>query len=277
MDKLHLVPLEEDIHISLFQHVSSLHELPIRVDRCIICMCMGGSADIEINSVKHTVIKNEILIFFPNQILLLNNQCVDFTYAYFSTSRRLLNDILFRFPPEFIGYLRENFHHALSQEGFDSIYNDYFRIIEKKFRDTHNICRREIIINLIRNFFLETYNKKINFIQAEKRQIKRKHELVESFINLLMENYTQSREVAFYAEKLCITPKYLSMVLKEQNGKTAKEWIDVHVIAEIKLLLKSTNLSIQEIAYKINFPNQSFLCKYFKAHTGLSPTHYRTI
>lgn len=277
MEKHPSVPLEEDIHISLFQHISSLHELPIRIDQCIVCMCIDGNADIEINSIRHRVIKNEILIFFPNQILLFNNRSEDFTYTYFSISRRLLNDILFRFPPEFIGYLRENFHHTLSQEAFDSIYNDYFRIIEKKFNDTHNICRREIIINLIRNFFLETYDKKISFIQAEKRQIKRRHELVESFINLLMENYTQSREVAFYAEKLCITPKYLSMVLKEQNGKTAKQWIDIHVITEIKLQLKSTNLSIQEIAYKINFPNQSFLCKYFKAHTGFSPTHYRTV
>lgn len=277
MDKQHSIPLEEDLHISLFEQTSSSHELPLRVDRCIVCMCIDGTADIAINSVKHRAIKNEILIFFPNQILLFENRSEDFMYTYFSISRRLLNDILFRFPPEFIGYLRENFHHTLSQAAFDSIHDDYFQIIEKKFNDTHNICRREIIINLIRNFFLETYNQHINSIRAEKRQLKRKHELVESFINLLMANYTQSREVAFYAEKLCITPKYLSMVLKEQNGKTAKQWIDSHVITEVQLLLKSTNLSIQEIAYKINFPNQSFLCKYFKAHTGLSPTHYRTI
>lgn len=277
MDHQFNTPIEEDFKISLYQHNTPPHQLPSRLDQCIVWLCIEGEAQIEINSTKHSVIKNDMIILFPNQIVSLESRSDDFVFTYFSISKKLLGDILFRFPPEFIGYLRENCHHSLTETGYNNIYNDYFCIIDKKFQDTDNICRREIIINLIRNFFLDTYNKTIRHTFTDKLQRKRKHELVENFINLLLTHYTESREVAFYAEKLCITPKYLSMVLKEQNGKTAKQWIDIHIITEIKLLLRSTNLSIQEIAYKINFPNQSFLCKYFKAHTGLSPTSYRTI
>lgn len=277
MDKQFYTPIEEDFKISLSQNIRPQSRTLLKLDRCIVCICIAGSANIEINSVKHNVVRNEMIFLFPNQIISMENRSDDFIFAYFSATRRLLHDVLFHFPPQFVGYLRENFHRILPQEEYDNLYNDYFRIMHKKFNEKDNVCRREIILNTIRNFFLDDYNKAIKSSLYDKRQRKRKHELVENFINLLMENYTQSREVSFYAEKLYITPKYLSMVLKEQNGKTAKEWIDSYVVTEVKLLLKTTDLSIQEITYKLNFPNQSFLCKYFKAHTGLSPMHYRTI
>ena len=79
----------------------------------------------------------------------------------------------------------------------------------------------------------------------------------------------------FYAEKLFVTPKHLSAVLKEISGKTAGEWIDHRVILEAKLLLRTTGMNIQEISVALNFSNQSFFGKYFKHLTGLSPREYR--
>ncbi len=83
------------------------------------------------------------------------------------------------------------------------------------------------------------------------------------------------RSVTFYADKLFVTPKHLSAVLKEISEKTAGEWIDLRVILEAKLLLRSTGLNIQEISTKLNFANQSFFGKYFKHLTGMSPRDYR--
>lgn len=78
------------------------------------------------------------------------------------------------------------------------------------------------------------------------------------FIALLTQYHTQERSVTFYAEKLCITPKYFSTLIKKQTGKSAAQWIDDYVILEAKNLLKFSGMSIQEIAYHLNFSTQSF-------------------
>jgi AraC-like DNA-binding protein len=81
--------------------------------------------------------------------------------------------------------------------------------------------------------------------------------------------------MAFYADKLCLTPKYLSTLIKQASGRSAPDWIDDFVILEAKNLLKYTGLAIKEIVYKLHFPNQSVFFKFFKAHTGLTPSEYR--
>ena len=94
-------------------------------------------------------------------------------------------------------------------------------------------------------------------------------------MSLLQRYNKQERNVSFYAKQLNITPKYLSSVVKEVSGKTAARWIDESVILEAKTLLKYSGMSIQEIAYHLNFSTQSFFGKYFKQHTGTSPSRYK--
>ena len=81
--------------------------------------------------------------------------------------------------------------------------------------------------------------------------------------------------MAFYADKLCLTPKYLSKLIKQASGRSAPDWIDDFVILEAKNLLKYTDLTIKEIVYKLHVPNPSVFFKFFKAHTGLTPSEYR--
>ena len=103
----------------------------------------------------------------------------------------------------------------------------------------------------------------------------RREEFFERFMELLTQYHKQERSMGFYAERLHITPKYLSSVIKEVSGKSAAEWIDQYVILEAKALLRYSGLSIQEIAYELNFSTQSFFGKYFKHHTGISPSAYK--
>lgn len=268
-------PLDEDFSISIYSSNLPIYESPARIYRVIVWLCVEGWADLEINSIAQRVVKNEIRILFPNQILSLDVKSPDFAIMYFSFSPTLLTDILFRFPPYFVGFLKENFHRELPADAAQMVQNNTFRTIKRKFDDTTNVCRREIVLNLIRNFFLETYDKNIKELTVSGRPKQRRHELVERFCDLVMAHYRENREVAFYADKLHITPKYLSVVLRQESNKTAKQWIDNYVATEIKLLLRSTHWTIQEISYYLHFPNQSFLCKYFKSQVGVTPTEYR--
>jgi AraC-like DNA-binding protein len=99
--------------------------------------------------------------------------------------------------------------------------------------------------------------------------------LFEQFIALVAKYHTQYRNVAFYADKLCLTPKYMSKLIKTATGKSAPEWIDAYVILEAKNLLKYSNDTIKQIVFKLNFPNQSVFYKFFKARTGMTPSEYR--
>lgn len=95
------------------------------------------------------------------------------------------------------------------------------------------------------------------------------------FIQLLTRYFMQDRSVAFYAEKMNLTPKYLTTVIREVSGKTASQWIDDVIVQEACHRLSLSEHSIQQIAYELNFPNQSFFGVYFKNKTGTSPSSYR--
>ncbi len=99
--------------------------------------------------------------------------------------------------------------------------------------------------------------------------------IFEQFIKLVSEYHTQQRMVGFYADKLCLTPKYLSKLIRNATGRSAPEWIDAYVILEAKNMLKYSNATIKEIVFRLNFPNQSVFYKFFKARTGMTPTEYR--
>jgi AraC-like DNA-binding protein len=98
---------------------------------------------------------------------------------------------------------------------------------------------------------------------------------VQEFMKLVHENFRQERAVGFYAKSLFISPKYLSLIIKEVTGKSAAAWIDERVILEAKNLLKFSGKNVQQIAYELNFNNQSSFGKYFKHLTGMSPTAFQ--
>ena len=91
----------------------------------------------------------------------------------------------------------------------------------------------------------------------------------------MSQHFKHERSVEWYSSEMCLTPKHLSEVVKLVSGKTAGQWINTLVIIEIKSLLMNTSLSIKEIAMELNFPNQSFLGKYFKNTEGISPSDFR--
>lgn len=105
--------------------------------------------------------------------------------------------------------------------------------------------------------------------------IQQKDILFKRFIELISSREIKPRSVTWYADKLYITPKYLSTVCKQVNGKTAFDWINEYVITDIRHQLKHSDKSIKEVADYLNFPNISFFGKYVRSHTGLNPTEYR--
>lgn len=99
--------------------------------------------------------------------------------------------------------------------------------------------------------------------------------IFDRFIYLVNNNCREQRHLSFYADKICITERYLGTVVRQTSGITAKEWIDKAVITAAKVMLRHTNLQVAEITERLHFPNPSFFCKYFRRIEGCTPQEYR--
>ena len=107
------------------------------------------------------------------------------------------------------------------------------------------------------------------------KQTNRPQQLSDDFLLLVKQHFKQEHSLEFYANKLCVTPKHLTTTIKSTTDFTAKEWIDKYLLLEAKALLKSTNLTIQEIADTLHFTSQDVFSKYVKHHIGITPKEYR--
>lgn len=111
--------------------------------------------------------------------------------------------------------------------------------------------------------------------EAAKMTSTRAEEYFNRFLVDLSQHYLERRPVTYYAERLCISSRYLTTIVRQVSGHSVTQWMSRYLLAEAKYLLKYSELSVQEIAYRLSFPNQSFFGKYFKQHAGVAPSAYR--
>jgi AraC-type DNA-binding domain-containing proteins len=249
-------------------------ECPVHSDRGYIGFCLDGYAEIEINLIKHTIIKNEIVVISQNQIVFHHKISDDFRFVYFSFSKEILSELLNdlrKYPPYFI--FRRKFPSIMLNEMEMKQIMEYYNLMWNVTKGDKNDTKRDIVKHLFCSLMINIYLYASRDMEKP-APISRKEEMVGSFFSLIFEHFKEAKDVSFYASKLFVSPKYLSTLVRKTVGKTAKECIDHYVILESKVLLNSS-FTIQEISQQLNFPNQSFFGKYFKKHTGMSPLNYR--
>lgn len=248
-----------------------------RCDSGAFLFCRSGSAEVTVNQYQGMIRRNTIFIMLPGSVLMLTNRTDDFKVTFCAFSRDLFAEAGYRLDPDFFRMLREcpfSNPPARIVEGTAI----WFQMAAYTYRDRENIFRNTIIKNRLQNVLLEIYDKLQRFAARQHRTPEtttRQTELFQRFVALVHENASSEREVAHYADKLCISTRYLSTIVRSIARTSAKEFIDRAVMLEIKVLLQSTDLSVQEIAYRLHFPDQSYLGRYFKKHSGESPTEYR--
>lgn len=239
--------------------------------------CRSGTATASVNQYLGEVRCNTTIVLLPGSVLMLTNRTEDFRITFCAFSRDLFAEAAFRLDPIFFHELRErpiSYPPARIVEGMSI----WFQMAAYTYRDRGNMFRNTIIRNRLQNVLLEIYDKMQRFKVRQQRipeTTTRQTELFHRFVALVHEHCVQEREVTFYADKLCISTRYLSTIVRNVAHSSAKEFIDRSVVLEIKMLLQSTDLSVQEIAYRLRFPDQSYLGRFFKKHMGESPTEYR--
>ena len=248
-----------------------------RCDSFVLLFCIDGGAEVVVNQYCGTVRRNTFLFLLPGTVLMLTDRSADFRMRYCVFSKEMFAEAAFRLEPEFFHAMREHPIEEVPESEVEAT-EMWFRMMDYTFRDRENIYRATIIRNRLQNILLECYDKFRRFVSrraAAAPRTSRQSELFHRFVELVREHCTREREVAFYADRLCVSSRYLSTIVRNVAHTSVKEFIDRSVVLEIKVLLQTSDLSVQEIAYRLRFPDQSYLGRYFKHHTGLSPTEFR--
>lgn len=247
-----------------------------RTEGGAILFCRRGSATVTVDQLRDRVTRDTLLLLLPGSILHLNERTDDFRVRFCAFSLELFSEAAYRLDPSFFHILHEHAIIRLPDRIIEGVRN-WFQMASYTYRDRGNIFRNTIIRNRLQNVLLEAFDKTQRFAPDVHSQTgtTRQADLFQRFVALVDEHCTEQREVAFYADRLCISTRYLSTIIRSVAHSTAKEFIDRSVVLEIKMLLGSTELSVQEIAYRLHFPDQSYLGRFFKKHTGVSPTEFR--
>ena len=147
-------------------------------------------------------------------------------------------------------------------------------MIKEKIGDKRNHFQKDLIKSLLLAMFYDLSNIIYRMKNGEKPK-SRQEVIFTRFIKLVDQNFRHERRVSWYARELTISTKYLSEVVKSVSHRTPNEWIDYYITLELRVQLRNTVKNIKEIAEELNFPNQSFMGKFFREHVGMSPSKYR--
>lgn len=263
--------------ISVFRSLSEIPSVrfPSRLDRMLLAVCRSGEISAVIDVAPRRMGPSSIMVLRPGHIISHCQVSPDFDGFFIVVPEEKINDIL----PSLHYVIPYSLHYnsnpiiEITSEELETQTLCY-EMLQRQLKSDGRLFNNMALNSLCEVLFFNTlgiYASRMN----ETKHHSRREELLANFIDLIELYFKTERAVNFYAEKLFVTPKHLSAVLKEISGKTAGEWIDHRVILEAKLLLRTTGMNIQEISLALNFSNQSFFGKYFKHLTGVSPRDYR--
>jgi len=256
-----------------------IFRVPSRLNALIIGVGAEGETSLTSNLQEFRLKKDSLFIFSPKHILQVqsNNRFKAHLIVIAPDFLKRINIDTKRMMPLFLQFGSlpcMELTHAESQS-----LRSFISMVEQELKGSETDFSSEIIGGLIAATIYKVGDILTHYLtehpEVDSPIHNRAEEYFRQFTELLGEHYKHERSVGFYARQLCITPKYLTTLIKRISGKSVSEWIDNYVILEAKTLLKYSNMSVQEIAYYLNFPNQSFFGSYFKRNAGMSPSQYK--
>lgn len=250
-----------------------IYHYPQRMNGCLFLLCLRGECDITIHLSEYKIQKNDIVTILPETFVHVHRQSPDCRLYMVGFNKELLNGInFFNSTMNYLSALIDTPIIPLRPE-ITELFQDYFMLLIKMKRIGSKPNK-----DLISTIFLSILHGVGSIHQntsVATRTFNRGEEIVKRLVQYIIKHYTKERSVAFYADLLHISPQHLSTTVNKVTGKTVTDIIAKLVITDAEAKLKSTDLTIQEIAYSLNFPDISFFGKYFKRYTGMSPKQYR--
>ncbi|GEM_PF-6067739 len=253
---------------------SDFDEKTYMLDRILLIKMVRGSVKVEING-KQFVLSSQHFAFLPPHSSVHVVKCsYDMEAVVVGFMMALQEVVLQKLGHAFFVYAFRKMVWQLTPEG-DKTLTAFCTMFEQHCRKPVDAYSGDIANSLFNAFLLSFYQAvKDKFEDTDVTSATNKS-IAAKFAFLLHENFKQKHTVSFYADKLCISSKYLTQVIKNSTGFTPKTAIDHSLGIEALFLLGNTSLNVQEISNKLGFPDQSYFGRFFKRLFGLSPMQFR--
>ncbi len=249
----------------------------LNVGSILHILCLQGSLSFLFFNTHYNTAKFDYVILPDASLVSQITASGDFKGIIMLLDQKFVSSIAIRSNYGIIGHLSllQNPVMRLDEHDFKNCRTDLLRLKEKTYKHDH-LFYTEMLSSLLCAHILDLYD-----IHAKSRKIsalsERKAVILKKFIDLLYSgSFINHRNLSFYAQKLFISEHYLSEICKEISCKPASYWIDLFTVKEIVRYLCQKQLTLSQIAEKLNFSSLSYFCRYFRAKTGLSPNAYRS-
>lgn len=244
-------------------------------DGFFICIFTNGGLSLRINGKQYRPCKGDVLVLAPNMIVEYDTR----QHPEDALKIIMTIDLVMELPSPFDTDVIAAAHRfPLIRPEDDEL--EWIKRVYSQIAQIHSerdgIYRKDILKSLTFAILYklgEVYHRM--YMQMPDSTRLNDERLSDEFFLLLSKNFRSNRKVKFYADKMALTPKYLSMAIRRITGKSIHEWVDDAIILEIKNLLKTTDLTVLQISEELNFCSASALVQFFRKHTGLTPRRYR--
>lgn len=246
-------------------------------NECVLMLCREGCSVVSTNSHREIIRKGDLVVLFSDVIFSSLQISSLFSVDFLIFSHKLMEKIYYDLTSDsFWKLIYDNHILHLSDEQYD-LMDGWFRQMKWIMNYSDESNKISILRSNLYNLFLLLDGEMHRNFPAKLRENEkdRARMLFGNFMNLLVRNCHKFREVAWYADKMCITKGYLYKVCCKVEHRTPKEIIDNIVANEIKQFLSDTELSITDIARKFHFEDSSYLARFFRRMTGMSPLDFR--
>lgn len=235
-------------------------------------LATSGQAMVEVDSRPMTLLSGCMLTLLPSHLLQTISCSKDFGCLTLAFPFDAMTDFPYLLPSLVAEKMEQSPLIKLSEEEYEFLVGG-FAVIRRHYALVNHPSYEEILRSIVYVFTAEVSAIYTN--HPMKATATHKEELTENFFRLLHEFFSSRRDVSFYADRLCLTSKYLARVIQQVTGHTPAYWIADFTVREAKTLLKATTLTVTELSERMNFPNSSFFARYFRRHAGVSPQEYR--
>ena len=255
-------------------------------NHAVIIICTEGMAQFEHDGQTIQLRKNDMFIYVMLRSVITNfmsSQNFNCRQIWFTASEAWNIDMHGKKNlADHLMFLRQHPKVSLSDQDA-AVFDSYFQLLCRRMRDRTPMLYIDIVRSLFSTMLLEVLDmvRRGMMVEAERNEQgdstpgMHRQKLADRFMQLVEQSGGRIRKVDEFASQLNVTPKYLSMLLKETMNRRPSDMIHLFTMKAIEHRLRFTDMSIQEIANDLKFPNASFFGTYFKEHTGMTPMEYR--
>ena len=267
------LPVGFVVSTAVTEQILGFYKQTCRLKAGIFALCVSGTLKASINLKEYTLHPGDLVTLIPGSIIQFCEETDAVQLSFIGFSSSFMEGVnLIQSTTDNVTTIYEHPVLPLDIKKTQQL-NDFLKLLERIVMEEGKI-NPEIVKHILQGLMIgigDLYRGK----QWPSQTLTRSDEIQKKFLGLVMKHYTSNRQTSFYASHLSISPQHLCMIVKQKTGRSVSDIIPDMVIMDAKSQLKSTDLTIQEIAYSLNFPNVSFFGKYFKRYVGISPQKFR--